>query len=129
MYINNYTKFVLNTFEKSSEFAQIKKIVSEYGITTFANDWCKVNEQTFFATRVINIALNTDIVDTFEIPSKDISNLVSTFAKTLLDTFASIHTHLTKLNDTTYKNTENYGCLTLSNGDDGDYIYLMITDY
>lgn len=121
---------------QSEQFAQIAKLLQEYSITTFPDDWCKVNEKVYNATRILTIALNTDVIDDLicnlnmlEYTNK-ICNLTSSFANELFKIFVKKFDFFTKVSENVYiEPTSNYGVLTLTSGDDGDYIYLMTTDF
>lgn len=118
---------------QSEQFAQISKLLQEYSIITFSDDWCKVDEKIYNATRVLTIALNTDAINdlicNLEYTTK-IYNLTSSFANELFKTFVKKFDYFTKISENVYiEPTSNYGVLTLTSGDDGDYIYLMTTDF
>lgn len=139
MFINDYEKFVLQMFAKSEQFTQINEKLNQYGLTSFPIDWCKVTEKCYNATRVVTIALNSDCIDniivnldielTMDI-SNNICNLLSAFAKIIFNKLIKDNAHFTKIKENIYTETSaDYGILTLTSGDDGDYIYLMITDF
>lgn len=136
MYINDYKSFITKSFVNSNQFAEINNILNKYRLQTLYTDWLNISVKKYSITNIITINFNLDILDNYYnllYDKKDelkICDLVHSFAKEIFNIIAKECCYFTKVNDNVYMEiTSNYGIITLTSGDDGDYIYLMNTDF
>lgn len=134
MYIKDYSKFINKFFLNSSQYSEIQRIFEKYGLTTFINDWLKIDSKSYYVTETHIIAINTDIVERLDIfnleDEQALYKLANSFAKELFKLLINELDGFTKINDNVYMEVSaNYGIITLTSGDDGDYIYLMFTEF
>lgn len=136
MIIKDYKRYILELFANSIQFAEIQNLlIANYGIKTFPNNWIDITQKDYNFTTIVNIAIVTDFIDEIdkniqsELQNK-ICNLCTKFATEIYNKFANKIKYFKQVaTDTKIETSCNYGALIKSSADNGDFIYLMLTEF